>query len=148
MDSLAASQLVMDTLAYAVAGDADRAATALQDLGVQSNGNQMYGVCCALAEAGTIALRRIYGDQAPNPTFGDMWVMQQLVPGALEEDPPKAFSMRFLVAYANGHRDIALALYDAAYQASNDEYVDSVAALLATVAGITRLAIKEKGSVT
>jgi len=146
MDSLATSQLVMDTLAYAVAGDADRAATTLQEIGTQSDGNRMYGVCCARANAGTLALRRIYGNKAPNPTFGDMWAMEQLVPGALEEDPPKAFAMRFLVANANGQRDTTLALYDAAYRASDEEYVDSVSALLVTVAGIIRLAIEEKGS--
>lgn len=144
MDTEAASQLVLEALAHAVAGNSDGAATTLMTLGQQSDAARMYGVCCALAGAGTIALQKIYGDRAPRPESGDMWVMEQLKPGALNDDPPKAFAARFLVAYANGDTDTCLALYDAAFKASDDEYGESIVALLADVAGITRLALDQQ----
>jgi hypothetical protein len=103
----------------------------------------MYGVCCAIAEAGAFMLRKIYGDQAPTTPDDGMWVLQPLVPDAVDRDPAKAFSMRFLIAYANGDRDTTLALFDAALASGGDQYVDSVSSLLADVAGITRLALEQ-----
>lgn len=140
MDKEATTTLLIEALVNAVDGNAHQAATALQTLGQQSDGNEMYGVCCALSEAGVIALRRIYGDRAPKPGTADMWAMQQLTPTA-GDDPAEQFSLRFLIAYANGDKPTALALYNAAYKASDEEYVDSIGALLATVAGITRLSL-------
>lgn len=144
MDTETASELVMEALAHAVAGDADEATVALMTLGQQGDGNLMYGVCCALAAAGEHALRTLYGELAPDVSHGELWGMQELVPGALSEDPPKAFAMRFLVAYANKDMPACLALYEAAYRASDEQYVDSIAALLADVAGIARLAIEQR----
>lgn len=144
MDTETASELVMEALAHAIAGDAHEAATAMLTLGQHGDGNLIYGVCCAIAAAGTHFLQRIYGDQAPQPEAGDMWAMQELTPGALDDDPPKAFAMRFLVAYANGDTTTCMALYEAAYKASDDEYVDSVAALLGETAAIARLAMEER----
>jgi hypothetical protein len=144
VDTDTATELVMEALAHAIAGDVDEAATALMTLGQRGDGNLMYGVCCALASAGEHFLRRIYGDRAPQPESGDLWVMQQLHPGVLAKDPPKAFAMRFLVASANQDTATCLALYEAAYKASDDEYVDSIGALLADVAGIGRLAIEQQ----
>ncbi|UZK54056.1 hypothetical protein NEH16_07745 [Streptomyces drozdowiczii] len=60
----------------------------------------------------------------------------------MEADPPKAFAVRFLTAYANGDHDTCLALFEAALHASDEQYVSSVCALLADVAGIYRLALK------
>lgn len=142
MDDTATSQLAYDALARAVAGDAAGAATALQTIGQNSDEHRMYSVCCGFAEAGRLMLQRLYGDEAPTPGNG-MYVLDELVPGAAQQDPPKAFAMRFLVAHANGHADTTLALFKAAAAASDEEYVDSVCALLADVAGITRLALKE-----
>lgn len=141
MDTGTASELVMEALAHAVAGESDEAAAALLTLGQRGDGNLMYGVCCALASAGEHSLRRIYGDHAPKLASGDMWVMQQLQPGAPDDDPPKTFCVRFLIAYANEDTATCMALYQAAYDASDEQYVDSIAALLATVAGIIRLAL-------
>lgn len=144
MDTDTASELVMEALAHAVAGEPDEAAAALMTLGQRGDGNLMYGVCCALASAGEHSLRRIYGDRAPQPGSGDMWVMQQLQTGAVDDDPPKAFSLRFLVAYANEDTATCMALYQAAYDASDEQYVASIGALLATVAGIICLALKQR----
>lgn len=144
MDTEETSKLITSALAYAVAGDSHNAATTMQTIGEQSDAARMYGVCCALANVGKLSLQKIYGDQAPRPGSSELWGMEQLKPGALDSDPPKAFAARFLVAYANGDEDTCLALYDAAYKASDEEYVESIAALLADVAGITRLALDQQ----
>jgi hypothetical protein len=143
MDTDEASTLVFEALAYAVAGDAEHAAHNLTTLGENSDDNRMYGVCCAIASAGKHMLQKIYGDQAARPERGDMWAMEQLEPGALDRDPPKAFAARFLIAYCNDDEATTLALFQAALHSGGDQYVDSVCALLADVAGIARLALKE-----
>lgn len=144
MDTDEASTLVFEAIAYAVAGDAERAASNLTTLGENSDDNRMYGVCCAIASAGKHMLGLIYGDQAAQPERGDMWVLQQLEPGALDRDPPKAFAARFLIAYCNDDEATTLALFQAALHSAGDQYVDSVCALLADVAGIARLALKQR----
>ncbi len=141
MDQKQTGDLVFEALAQAVDGNAGEAATALMTIGQASDDNRMYGVCCAIASAGTHALALVYGDRAPKPGTSDMYVLQELEPGAIEADPPKAFAVRFLTAYANGDTDTCLALFDAALRSSDDEYVSSVCALLADVAGIYRLAL-------
>ncbi|MBT2379006.1 hypothetical protein J7E90_17030 [Streptomyces sp. ISL-111] len=141
MDQQQTGDLVFEALAHAVDGNAAEAATALMTIGQASDNSVMYGVCCAIASAGTHALGLVYGDRAPKPGTTDMYVLQELEPGAIEADPPKAFAVRFLTAYANGDTDTCLALFDAALRASDDEYVSSVCALLADVAGIYRLAL-------
>ncbi len=141
MDQTQTGDLVFEALAYAVDGNADAAATTLMKIGQASNNSVMYGVCCAIASAGTHALGLVYGDQAPTPGTG-MYVLEELKPGAMEADPPKAFAVRFLTAYANGDTPTCLALFEAALHASDEEYVSSVCALLADVAGIYRLALK------
>lgn len=138
------TQAVWDMLGLAVGGDINGAATILQNVGMASDDHRMYGVCCGLAEAGKHVLHQLYGDQAPRPGTTDMFVMQELVPGATADDPPATFALRFLTAWANGDRATTLALFEAALSASDEEYVSSVGALLANVAGLCRLALKRK----
>lgn len=138
-----ASKLIFEALAHGVAGDGDTAIDKLNTVCEDADGPRMFGVCCALAEAGAHMLRRIYGDKAPKTPEDGMWVMQELQPGAMGDDPAKAFSMRFLIAWANDDRDTANALFTAATHASNEEYIDSVCALFADVIGITRLALDQ-----
>lgn len=145
MDQTQLSELIMQAIGCAVTNDDHGAATALQTIGQHSDDHQMYGVCCAIASAGVLALKRIYGEQAATMTAGDMWVLEELRPGSLADDPPKAFAMRFLISYANEDTGTCLALYNAALKGNNDEYIRSVCALLADVAGITRLALEQMG---
>ncbi|MCX4601182.1 hypothetical protein OG402_11855 [Streptomyces anulatus] len=141
MNQSETGDLVFEAIAQAVAGNASEAATALMTIGQNADTNLMYGVCCAIASAGTHALELVYGDRAPKHGTSDMYVLQELEPGAIGADPPKAFAVRFLTAYANGDTDTCLALFEAALRSSDDEYVSSVCALLADVAGIYRLAL-------
>lgn len=140
------AQAVWDMLGLAVTGNISGAATMLQNVGMASDTSRMYGVCCALAEAGKQVLHQLYGNHAPRPGTPDMFILQELVPGATDEDPADAFALRFLTAWANDDRDTTFALYDAALNASDEEYVSSVGALLANVAGLCRLALKQKRS--
>lgn len=142
MNHTEAVSLIEDALASAVAGDTERAADRLVTLGESSDNNFMYGACGALAEAGKYGLSLIYGDQMARPERGDMFILEEIKPGAFAEDPPKAFAARFLIAWCNGDRDTTLALFDAALR--SDQYVESVSALLADVAGILRLGLDEQ----
>jgi hypothetical protein len=139
-----ASKLIFEALAHGVAGEGDTAIDKLNSVCEDADGPRMYGVCCALAEAGSHMLRKVYGDQAPKTSEDGMFVFQELQPGALADDPARTFAMRFLTAWANGDTDTTNALFTAATHASNEQYIDSVCALFADVIGITRLALDEQ----
>lgn len=144
MNTDEATHLVTEMIGHAIAGESDRAADLLDRIGNASTPSQMYGVCCAFAEVGKAALTKIYGHRAPDTARGDMWAMQEIAPGALDRDPPGAFAVRFMVAYANGDTDTSLALYDAALKAPGDNFAASICALLADVAGLARLALDQQ----
>lgn len=135
-----AAQLVYDALAAAVDQDARRTLELVTQLGEDSDSVRMLGVCYSVAEAGHTALKKLFGDEAPNPVHGDMWVLKQLVPHALDDDPVKGFAARFLLAYCNGDRETACALYGAALTAGPETFVDGVCWLLADVGGLCRSA--------
>lgn len=146
MDQHQTAELVWQMLGQAVDGDTAAAATTLQTIGMNADDHRMYGVCCALASAGQQILQQLYGEHAPRPGTSDMYVLEELVPGAVTDDPAKGFALRFLTAYANGDTTTTLALFNAALDASDDEFCDSICALLANVAGLARLALKQRRS--
>lgn len=133
--------LVWEALEHAVSGNGAAAAEALCRIGTSADGHGVYGACCAFAEAGKLTLHQLYGGQIPAEAH---WGIAELQSGALAASPPRTFALRFLTAYANGQRDTCLALFNAAINASDDEYVDSVSALLATVGQLGQLALREK----
>lgn len=133
------AELTMQVVGHAINGHSDQAAATLMLIGANSTDHEMYGVCCGFATLGVKALEQIYGKQHA----GD-WGLTELEPGSLTAHPAKTFSVRFLVAYANGDTDTCLALYLAALKADDHQYIESVTALVADVAGITRLALKGK----
>lgn len=140
------AELVWQMLGQAVEGDTAGAATTLQTIGMAADDHRMYGVCCAIAAAGQQILHQLYGEHAPRPGTSDMYVLQELVPGAVTDDPAKGFALRFLTAYANGDTTTTLALFNTALNASDNEFCDSICALLAQVAGLARLALERKRS--
>lgn len=133
--------LVWEALEHACTGNGRGAADALYRIGTSTDDHGVYGACCAFAEAGHQILCRIYGDQIPAEA---QWGIAELEPGTLAADAPKTFAVRFLVAYANGQRDTCLALFNAAVNASGEDYVDSVSALLVTVGQLGQLAFREQ----
>lgn len=144
MDNETVPQKLYNALAYAVSGDTERAFELINAVGSSCDVKEMYGVCGGIAETGALMLRKIYGDNAPQSPEDGMWTFEELRPGAGADDPPKLFSMRFLIAWANGDRDTTLALYDTALKAGPDAYTESVCALFADVVGITKLALEQK----
>lgn len=137
-------RLTMTVLDRAMAGDTSGAATALIEIGKSGDPFDIYGTCCAFAEVGKAALVKIYGDKAPDPSRGDMWTMQML--DAAHSDPAEMFACRFIVAYANDDKEQAPALFRAALESSDDEYVTSVSQLLATAVSLSRTALGEGGT--
>ena len=142
------SKFIFETMSFFFNDTATTEIYTLNSVCEEADRPRMYGVCCALAEAGSHMLRKIYGDQAPKTSEDGMFVFQELQPGALADDPARTFSMRFLTAWANGDTGTTDALFSAATRASSEEYVDSVCALFADVVGITRLALDEQKKTT
>lgn len=139
------AQLVQEAFHFAYDANADRVAACLDEIGNSGDAFDMYKACCGFAEIGRAALTKIYGKRAPDRDRGDMFYIEELQPGALSNDPPKAFAARFLIAYCNDDKDTAPALFRAALEARGVQYVDSLCALVADVAGLARLALKGAG---
>src|SRR5690554_5019115 len=110
MDRDQLGQPVIRAFNAAVDRDLSGVADALDAIGTTGDPFDMYAACCGFAEIGKGALKKIYGDRAPRPEQGDMWVIEEMQPGALSDDPPKAFAARFLIAYCNDDKKTAPAL--------------------------------------
>ncbi|GHI91309.1 hypothetical protein [Streptomyces olivaceus] len=140
MDQDRLYDLTMRAIGCALEGDAEAASNAMVEIGEIGTWHNVYGSCCAFAEVGKAALVKFYGDRAPDPARGDFWAMQML-PGQTTA-PADVFATRFIVAYANGDKDSAFALFRSALESSEDDYVSSVAALLATAASLANSALE------
>lgn len=135
-------ELTMRTIGAAMEGDSHNATVAMLTIGQEGDQADVYGACCAFAEIGKAALKKIYGDRSPDPSRGDMWAMRIL--DQRKAEPAEVFASRFLVAYANDDRPQTVALFRAALASSDDDYVSSVAQLLATAVGLSRTALDDK----
>lgn len=138
-------QLVTTAFQATLDRDAERAAGALAEIAASGDPLDMYAACCGLAEIGKRSLMQIYGAEAFDPGRGDLMFIQELQPGALADNPPEAFALRFLSAYCNDDAETAPALFRAALDAGPEAYVDSTASLLFNVAGIAKLALGQPG---
>jgi len=139
MDTPRRAQLVRDVLQHAVNRDVDQAMQVMGEIAAASNGRQMYGVCCAFAEAARQTLVRLYGHPSPE----GLWALAAPDPAEGPQHPAHAFSLRFITAYANGDLSTCKALYLAAANASPEDYSHSVTALLGDVARLARVALQE-----
>ncbi|WP_330306266.1 MULTISPECIES: hypothetical protein [unclassified Streptomyces] len=139
MDTPRRAQLVMDVLQHAVNGDHDRTVQVMGEIAAASTGEQMYGVCCAFAEAARQTLVRLYGHPSPE----GLWALAAPDPADGPQHPAHAFSLRFITAYANGDMPTCQALYLAAASASADDFEHSVVALVGDVAHLACVALQE-----
>lgn len=131
MNSRQTADAVHDVLAHALRGDTRASWDALIGIITTVTGHRMYGVCCVLAEAGTRALKKLY---APAAFAGpSLYTLHQLQPAA---DAPNLWAARFVVAHANCDQAMTLALFETAVEASPEEFLDSVGALVTTVTGL------------
>ncbi|MFJ5259122.1 hypothetical protein ACIQAC_01425 [Streptomyces sp. NPDC088387] len=140
MDRDRLCELTMRAIGCALDSDSEGATNAMLEIGQAGTWHDVYGACCAFAEVGKAALVKFYGDQTPDVAHGGSWAMQILDPA--EADPAEVFATRFIVAYANDDRDNTIALFRAALESSDEEYVSSVAQLLATAASLANSALK------
>lgn len=141
MDRKELYRLTMDAIGCALEGDASGASNALVEIGQRGSHFDVYGACCAFAEVGKGALVKFYGKNAADLGKGDMWAMQEIVPGATS--PAELFAMRFLIAYCNDDKAMVPALFRAALESEGGQYVESVCALLVSVAQLSRTALDQ-----
>lgn len=141
MDNRELSQLVMQCVALAISGDSERSADTLDQIGHNATTNQMFGVCCSLAEAGKHFIAKTVGEEQ----IVGFWMLEELKPGVLAGDPAEAFAARFQTAYGNDDTDTCLALFQAAFESGAESYVASIASLLANTAGLGRMAEQALG---
>ncbi|MFF4504861.1 hypothetical protein [Streptomyces sp. NPDC001401] len=139
MDTSRRAQLVMDVLQHAINRDFDEAMQVMDEIAAASNGLEMYGVCCAFADAARQTLVRLYGH--PSPEF--LWALAAPDPAHGPQHPAHAFSLRFITAYANRDMPMCKALYLAAANANPEDYGHSVTALIGDVAHLARVALQE-----
>ncbi|MER6976020.1 hypothetical protein ABT317_02930 [Streptomyces carpinensis] len=138
-----AAQHIYAALAAQMGGDADTAAEHIQAVALDGDINRVYGMCCAFAYAAHHSLQILFGDQAPQPERGEMWIVRQLEPELRPDRRDSGvttaedlFSLRFIVAYANGDHDTDEAVFTAAAQIGGEHLVRCVAALVADAAGL------------
>ncbi|MFF3406666.1 hypothetical protein ACFYW8_10700 [Streptomyces sp. NPDC002742] len=121
-------------------GDFSQVAPARSDIAAATDGREMYGVCCALAEAARQALIRLYGH--PSPQL--LWALAAPDPAEGPQHPARNFSLRFITAYVNGDLLTCQALHQAAASAGSQGYEHFLKALIAGVSDLTRVALEER----
>ncbi|MFD3455797.1 hypothetical protein ACFWVC_26915 [Streptomyces sp. NPDC058691] len=139
METTRRAQLVMDVLRHAAAADHDEAMRLMGEIAQASDGNQMYGVCCGLAEAGRQALVRMYG----HPSREGLWALTAPDPADGLRHPAHTFALRFITAFINGDLPTCQALYMTAARASAEDYAHSVTAIVGYVARLAQIALEE-----
>ncbi|MDI9836220.1 hypothetical protein [Streptomyces sp. KAU_LT] len=123
--------------------DRPAVASVLLDV-VSDNGDSadLYGVCCAVADTGRVAMQALYPLAGSDPEW-------QLPPDAVDRlvgDPHRLFAVRFQTAYLNRDHAMTTALFQAAEAAGPEDRTESICALLAHVRVLTLRA--EQGPAT
>jgi hypothetical protein len=140
MDTPRRDQLVMDVLQHAVNRNYQRAMQVMGEIAAASTRRQMYGVCCAIAEAGRQTLIRLYGHPSPE----GLWALTASDPdNDCAQHPAHLFSLRFITSFANHDLLTCQALYLAAAKAGSEDYSHSLTALIGDVAHLARVALEE-----
>lgn len=120
----ALAPLVDSALGYLLNGENARAAVIVEEITEHGDGADVYGLCCAAADvAGAVF------------SAEDGRALLATVPA---DDPHRLFAGRFLTAYAAGDTPMTAALFRAAELAGEPERTESVCALLALTATLSR----------
>lgn len=135
------AQLMQQAITATIRRDADTAIEALNRIGQNSDQRQMYATCCAFAGAAQHALETISGQKIGEDTIA---YIQDISPEGHVHDPAEMFAVRFVTARMNGDDDTAQALFQASWNATMEEHVDSVIALLFFTAQWAKLMIDHK----
>lgn len=133
------TQLAHQALALGMDGCTEEAGDILTRLLDDGDVDSVFSLCRQFAEEGRKALVKVAGPNAPIFENGEQWTFGQYAPGDLE-DPAAAFSVRFLVAYANGHEDTARAHYNALFLVGDDTRIKGVTRLFADITALCWMA--------
>ena len=129
------TELAHQALALGMDGRTEEAAHILTRLLGDGDVDSVFRLCCGFAEEGRKALVKTAGPHAPIFENGEQWVFGENTPDALD-DPATAFSVRFLVAYANGHEDTARAHYNALFLVGDDIRIKGVTRLFGDITAL------------
>ncbi|MFD5571971.1 SOS response-associated peptidase family protein [Streptomyces cadmiisoli] len=136
--------LVQEILRHTLDGRPAVAASILSVVTEHGDSADLFGVCCAAADTGRVALQVLFPDAEVGP--GQEWQLPPAMADQLAGDPHRLFAARFVTAYLNGDHPLALALFQAAETGGHQERTESVCALLAHVRRLTLRA--EQGPAT
>ncbi|MGW3246609.1 hypothetical protein [Streptomyces sp. NPDC001070] len=139
MDTSRRAELAMDVLRNAANDDHEEAMRLMAEIAQGSDGQQMYGVCCALAETGRQTLIRVYGHPSPET----LWVLVAPDPADGPRHPAHTFALRFITAFLNGDTATCEALYATAARASSEDWAHSVTAIVGYVARLAQIEQEE-----
>lgn len=129
------TELAHQALALGMDGRTEEAGHILTRLLDDGDVDSVFSLSCWFAEEGRKALVKTAGSHAPIFENGEQWFFGENTPNALD-DPATAFSVRFLVAYANGHEDTARAHYNALLLVGDDNRVKGVRRLFADITAL------------
>ncbi|WP_411092236.1 hypothetical protein [Streptomyces sp. 049-1] len=136
--------LVQEILRHTLDGRPAVAASLLDVVTEHGDGGDLFGVCCAAADTGRVALHVLFPDAGTGP--GEEWTLPPAMADQLAGDPHRLFAARFVTAYLNGDHAMALALFQATEAAGYRDRAEAICTLLAHVRGLTLRA--EQGPAT
>jgi hypothetical protein len=136
--------LVQEILRHTLDGRPAVAASLLDVVVEHGDSADLFGVCCAAADCGRVALQALFPDVGAGT--GGEWQLPPALADQLAGDPHRLFAARFVTAYLNGDHATALALFHAAEAAGHQDRTESICTLLAHVRWLTLRA--EQGPAT
>ncbi|MGW3971127.1 hypothetical protein ACWEFD_17745 [Streptomyces ardesiacus] len=142
--SEAMNPLVQEILRHTLDGRPAVAASLLDVVSEHGDSADLFGLCCAVADTGRVALHVLFPDAGTGPC--EEWTLPPAMADQLAGDPHRLFAVRFMTAYLNGDHPTAAALFQAADAAGPQDRTESICSLLAHVHGLTLRA--EQGPAT
>jgi hypothetical protein len=136
--------LVQEILRHTLDGRPAVAASLLDVITEHGDSADLFGVCCAAADTGRVALQALFPESSVG--VGGDWQLPPAMADQLAGDPHRLFAARFVTAFLNADHAMALALFQATESAGYQDRTEAICALLAHVRGLTLRA--EQGPAT
>ncbi|MFD7956993.1 hypothetical protein ACFV4X_26310 [Streptomyces ardesiacus] len=134
---LPGSDLAWRAIIAAGARQPGRAAELTAQLIVGRPADQMYGVCCEIAQYAKAAVDSLNADtETPRPESGT-WTLGHLARRPDRTDSKRAFAEDFLTAYCVADDQSAIAVYDEMVRDEQLLHVQAIAQLICEVAEVT-----------
>ncbi|MEV0016613.1 hypothetical protein [Streptomyces tendae] len=136
--------LASEILRHTLDGRPAVAASLLDVVTEHGDRADLFGVCCAAADTGRVALQALFPESSVG--VSGEWQLPPAMADQLAGDPHGLFAARFMTAFLNGDHAMLLALFQATETAGYQDRTESICALLAHVRGLTLRA--EQGPAT